>query len=222
MNVTPCAVAGRCRWVTAPATSTRLPSGTDSRRLAGTTPIASRFSRRNWTGWLSGETPVAQTSAAANSSSVMPGSDGTCDEDPTPGSRSGRSEAAAPAAHSASRRSIPKQPERARGGQRLGLRHRQLHPAGQIDQRRERAVGLSVLDDALGQLVADVPDRAEAEPHLEAGVLQRRVRQAGVHVGTVHDHPVPTGVGDQRLRRVEAHRLGPQQRRAEHRRDGAA
>ena len=29
-NVTPCAVAGRCRWVTAPATNTRVPSGTDS------------------------------------------------------------------------------------------------------------------------------------------------------------------------------------------------
>ena len=53
---------------------------------------------------------MAQTSAAANSRWVMPGSDGTCEDDPTPGNRSGRSVAAAPAAHSASRRVIPKQP----------------------------------------------------------------------------------------------------------------
>ena len=35
MNVTPCAVAGRCRCVTAPATSTRVPSGTSSSLSAG-------------------------------------------------------------------------------------------------------------------------------------------------------------------------------------------
>ena len=39
----------------------------------------------------------------------MPGSDGTWDDDPTPGNRSGRWLAAAPAAHNASRRSMPKQ-----------------------------------------------------------------------------------------------------------------
>ena len=49
-NVTPCAVAGRCRWVTAPAISTRVPSRTESSRSAGTTPIASSFARRNCTG----------------------------------------------------------------------------------------------------------------------------------------------------------------------------
>ena len=36
--------------------------------------------------------------------------DGMCDDDPTPGSRSGRWVAAAPAAHNPSRRVIPKQP----------------------------------------------------------------------------------------------------------------
>ena len=38
MNVTPDAVAGRCRWVTAPATRTRSPSSTASSWSAGTTP----------------------------------------------------------------------------------------------------------------------------------------------------------------------------------------
>ncbi|COZ87276.1 Uncharacterised protein [Mycobacterium tuberculosis] len=33
-----------------------------------------------------------------------------CDDEPTPGNRSGRPVAAAPAAHSASRRDMPKQP----------------------------------------------------------------------------------------------------------------
>ena len=112
----------------------------------------------------------------------MPGSDGMCDDDPTPGSRSGRWVAAAPAAHSPSRRVIPKQPKRPRGGQRLGLRHAQLHPLGQVQQRGERPVGFSFLDDLLGQLVADVADTAEAQPHLHACVLQRGVREAGVDV----------------------------------------
>ena len=54
--------------------------------------------------------PVAHTSAAASSTSVIPGSAGTCDDEPTPGSRSGRWLAAAPAAHSPSRRVTEKQP----------------------------------------------------------------------------------------------------------------
>ena len=69
------AAAAERLHVTAPAMSTRVPSGTDNSWFAGTTPISSKRSRRNCTGWLSGETPVAQTSAAANSSSVIPGSD---------------------------------------------------------------------------------------------------------------------------------------------------
>ncbi len=50
MKVTPCAVAGRCRWVTAPATRIRVPSGTDSRSAAGLTPRASRCDLRNCVG----------------------------------------------------------------------------------------------------------------------------------------------------------------------------
>ncbi len=44
------------------------------------------------------------------------------------------------------------------------------------------------------------------------------MRQAGVDVGTVHHHTVPACVGDQRLRRVEPHRLCPQQCGTERRR----
>ena len=152
----------------------------------------------------------------------MPGSAGMCDDDPTPGNRSGRCVAAAPAAHSPSRRDDPEAAERSRRRQRLGLRHGQLHPAGQIQQRGERPVGFSLLDDLLGQLVADVADAAETQPHLGARVLQRGVRQAGVDVGPVHGDAVPTGIGHQRLRRIETHRLRPQQRGAERGRDGAA
>ncbi len=45
--------------------------------------------------------------------------------------------------------------------------------------------------------------------------FQRRVRQARVHVRAAHHDAVPAGVGDQRLGRVEAHRLRPQQPREE-------
>ena len=47
--------------------------------------------------------------AAANSTSLIPGNAGMCDDEPTPGKRSDRWVAAAPAAHSPSRRDIPKQ-----------------------------------------------------------------------------------------------------------------
>ncbi len=105
-----------------------------------------------------------------------------CDDAPTPGSRSGRWVAAAPAAHSPSRRVTPKQ------------------PPGQIEQGTERPVGLSFLDDLLGQLVTNVADTAEAQPHLKSFVLQRGVREAGVDIGAMHSDAVPPGIGHQRLR----------------------
>ena len=74
----------------------------------------------------------------------------------------------------------------------------------------------------LGQLVADAcghsarPSRTAGRP---SGPGSRvGVRAGDVDVGAADGHPVPAGVGDQRLRRVEAHRLGAQQRRAERRR----
>ena len=98
----------------------------------------------------------------------MPGSDGMCDDDPTPGSRSGRWVAAAPAAHSPSRRVIPKQPSAPAVASASVCGTRQLHASGQIQQGSERPVGLSLVDDPLGQLVADVADTAKAQPHLHA------------------------------------------------------
>ncbi|CFE45510.1 Uncharacterised protein [Mycobacterium tuberculosis] len=44
------------------------------------------------------------------------------------------------------------------------------------------------------------------------------MRQAGIDTRAVHRHAVPAGVGHQRLRRIETHRLGAQQRRTERRR----
>src|SRR5947209_20423166 len=72
--------------------------------------------------------------------------------------------------------------QRSRGGQRLGLWYGQLYASRHVEQRSELPVSLSVLDELLGQLVADVADAAETESHLQARVLQRGVRKAGVDV----------------------------------------
>ena len=138
---------------------------------------------------------MAQTSAAATSSSLMPGSAGmfsrSAPDAPTPGSRSGRWPAAAPAAHSASRREMPKQPSTPAVASAS---------ACEVEKIGVGAVGFSFLDDPLGEFVTDVADRAQAQPHLGAGVLQGGVRQAGVDVRAVHGDTVPAGVGHQRLR----------------------
>ena len=218
MNVTPCAVAG-------PLPMGHRPRDQHPGRRRAPTAAGRRAPRRSRRGPPAG---TGSDSCPARCrwptrrrrpvpARVIPGSAGTCDDDPTPGSRSGRWVAAAPAAHSASRRVIPKQPSAPAVASASVCGTRQLHPRRQVQQRSERAVGLSLLDDLFGQLVADVADAAQTQPHLGAGVLQRGVRQAGVDVRAVHGHPVPAGVGHQRLRRVEAHRLRPQQRRAERR-----
>ncbi len=49
-KVTPPAVAGRCRWVTAPPTSTRVPDSTSDNPPVGSAPSPVRCSRTNWTG----------------------------------------------------------------------------------------------------------------------------------------------------------------------------
>ena len=160
-NVTPCAVAGRCRWVTAPATSTRVPSGTDSRRLAGThAHLVERLPQeldgmavRRHAGGPDVGGGQLEFGHAGQRRDVRRGPDAGQPVGTLRGRRARRPQRLPPV--------DPEAPERARGGQRLGLRHRQLHPARQIHQRGERAVGLSVVDDPLGQLVTDVPDRAE-------------------------------------------------------------
>jgi len=48
----------------------------------------------------------------------------------------------------------PETAERPTRRQRLGLRHGQLYPGGQVKQRAERPIGFSLLDDLLGKLVA--------------------------------------------------------------------
>ena len=46
----PEAVAGRCRWVTMPAISTRVPSSVFARSLAVSTPICRRVALENSVG----------------------------------------------------------------------------------------------------------------------------------------------------------------------------
>ena len=104
------------------------------------------------------------------------------------------------------------------GGQRLGLGNRQLDPAGEIEHALVRPGRLPFVDDPLCQIRADMTHRGEPQPDLQAAVLTGGVGEAGVHIGPVHDDPVPAGVGHQRLRGIEAHRLSAQQRRTEHRR----
>ena len=105
----PPAVAGRCRWVTMPPTNTRRPCSIRGSAAIGTAPMRVRCSRANCAGWQSGARPVAHTSATIRSTGSMPGSAGASMPVTVPGSRSARSCAAAPAAHSASRRVSPKQ-----------------------------------------------------------------------------------------------------------------
>ncbi len=107
-NVTPCAVIGRWRCVTTPATCTIEP-GSGSHSCADvSTPSFVSSSRTKIVGWPSGDTPVAHKSATASSTGVMPGSRGAASPVTTPGSRPGRDWAVAPTVHSAMRRSRPK------------------------------------------------------------------------------------------------------------------
>ena len=109
MNVVPCAVIGRCRCVTTPAMSTLDPGSAVRRSSAVRTPRAASASRTNRVGWPSGDTPVAQRSATAMACSSIPGRQGACTPETMPGSRPGLDSLTAPAAHSASRRDMPKQ-----------------------------------------------------------------------------------------------------------------
>ena len=87
MNVTPAAVAGRWRWVTAPPISTRVPLATLASSAVGMTPSSLSSSRMNSVGKLSGDSPVAHTSAAAVSRPFMPGRVGALVPTLVPGSR---------------------------------------------------------------------------------------------------------------------------------------
>ena len=72
----------------------------------------------------------------------------------------------------------------------------------------------------LGQVLADGSHVLDAQPHRGAprrfGTrFQHRLGRAPVDVGPAHDHAVAAGVGHDRLRRPEPHRLPVQQRRGE-------
>ena len=159
-KVIPLAVAGRCRCVTTPPTSTRGRAG--PRTALRRRPRRARRAVRGRTGsgGCRGDTPVAHTSATASSTAVIPGSGGASAPTTMPGSRSGRSWATAPAAHSASRRVSPKRAERPRGRQRLQLpvpSARSAGPGRPCPVRPPRR-------DPLGQLLSQRPDRREPEP----------------------------------------------------------
>ena len=102
-KVTPSAVAGRCRCVTIPATSTRLPSGAPASPAVVYTPRSSRYGRACTVGYSSGLIPVAARSADVSSTMLIPGSAGASTW-LSPGSIPGRSRAAVAADHSAARR----------------------------------------------------------------------------------------------------------------------
>ncbi|HEX5298497.1 MAG TPA: hypothetical protein VFW50_16055, partial [Streptosporangiaceae bacterium] len=108
-NTTPRAVGGRCRWVTRPATATSAPSAAALASAAVRTRLARSAGRTCATGWVP-YVLVAHRSARVSSSGVMAGSGGASIPGAMPGSCPSRSEAAAPAAHSAARLLSPKQP----------------------------------------------------------------------------------------------------------------
>ncbi len=103
-------------------------------------------------------------------------------------------------------------------GQRLRLRRGELHPVGQIGQGAKRASCPAFGHQPFGHLLPDVADPRQPEAHRCTAVFAVGMAPADVHTGPVHHHAVAPRVGHQRLRRVEPHRLGAQQRGAERRR----
>ena len=188
-----------------------------------TAPRPSSWARRCWMGWLSGETPVAQTSATVSSASVSPGSAGASRPTAVPGRCSGAHRRHHPGRPQRRPPVDPEAAERPRRGQRLGLRGGEPHAAGEVGEVAERAAALAFGVDRLGEVQPDRAHLGQPQPDGQAAraaavAVQDRLGAPGVDVGADRDHPVPPRVGHQRLRRVEAHRLGVQQRRAERRR----
>ena len=72
-NVVPPAVAGRCRWVTTPATRTFAPSGTFTSSALGTTPRLASFARAKEIGSEPGDSPSVCRSADISSRSSISG-----------------------------------------------------------------------------------------------------------------------------------------------------
>ncbi len=168
-------------------------------------PRPSSWARRCWMGWLSGETPVAQTSATVSSASVSPGQRGRLQAD-------GRARQVL----RAHRRHHPGRPqrrppvdpetaERPRRGQRLGLRRGEPHAPGEIGEVAERAAAPAFGVDRLGEVQPDRAHLGQPQPEGQAAraaavAEQDRFGAPGVDVGADRDHPVPPRVGHQRLR----------------------
>ena len=229
-NVTPPAVAGRCRWVTAPPTSTRVPCLDPSparppdRARVPSRAVADELGRdscRARCRWPTRRPPSAprRPCRAARGVEADRGAGQPVRARPAPRHRpptAPRRRSSAEAART--RRRWPAPPAAAVVSP---------HPAGQVGMPGTARSPSRSADDPLGELVADRADRGQAEPDRRAaravdGRFQGGVREAGVDVRAADGDAVPAGVGDQRLRRVEAHRLGAQQRRAERRRVVAA
>ena len=109
----------------------------------------------------------------------------------------------------------PETLERARARQSLEVCKVEVGSPRQVGDARVRTVDSPGFDDARRDVVSDPPYRRQAEPYVESVVLQRRLGQRRVDVRPVYVDAVSAGVGDQRLRRVEAHGLCTQQRGAE-------
>src|SRR5690606_17334570 len=107
----------------------------------------------------------------------------------------------------------PEAVERASADQILSRLAARAGAPQEIAQRAEGATLVARPLDRLGPAGPDALDVAEADAHRLA--LDRAVPPAGVDVRTPEADPVPPGVADDDLGRVEAHRLGVEQRAGE-------
>ena len=231
--MTPRAVAGRCRCVTTPPIVTRVRSsiarrprgGDDAERVE---PGADQRGgvdvggHRRW--------PTCRRSAARARSSPAAAA-GAVSSKVTTSSWPGRAVAAAPAPHSASRREPPKPSNAPAVASASTWSARQPDPAGEVGHRGVRPVARRAR--RRSRSASSVPIvRTDDSPSRTAGCgASRQAHCDGPSPGSSEASAsecgqrrladldaVPLGVVDQRLRRVEAHRLGVEQRRAERRR----
>ena len=133
--MTPGAVAGRCRWVTAPPTSTRVPSGICSRRDGGDHPQRVEVVAQEL-----GRIAVRRDAGGPHVGGgqfdlAHPGQGGSAKRTlRRPAAGPARCVAAAPGRPQRLSPGDPETPQRTGGRQRLGLRRGKFHAAGQVEQ----------------------------------------------------------------------------------------
>ncbi len=115
------------------------------------------------------------------------------------------------------RRGQPKRVAGARGDERSSARPVERRPLGEVEHAAEGAVLLALGDERPRGLLAEAVDVAEPDPHGAAFEPAER-RGAAVHVGRQHLDPAALRRRARGGRRVEAHRLGIQERAEEVRR----